>query len=119
MVVEQGDIFWAELEEPRGSETGYRHPYVIIQNDVFNSSRINTTIGIALTSNLSRAGIPGNVRLKKNEANLPKASVVNMMQILTIDKSDLKEKIGRLSRERVREILDGLRLVTEPREIQQ
>jgi mRNA interferase MazF len=117
MVIQQGDIFWVQLEEPKGSEPGYRHPYVIIQNDVFNASRINTTIGIALTSNLSRADIPGNVRLKKGEANLPKASVVNVTQILTIDKSDLKEKIGRLSRASIQEILDGLRLVTEPREI--
>ena len=117
MVVQQGDIFWVELEEPKGSGPGYRHPYVIVQNDVFNSSRINTTIGTALTSNLSRADIPANVRVKKGEANLPKASVVTATQIVTIDKSDLKEKIGRLSRDRVREILDGLQLVTEPREI--
>ena len=117
MVVQQGDVFWVELEEPSGSGPGYRHPYVIVQNDVFNASRINTTIGIALTSNLTRADIPGNVRLKKGEANLPKPSVVNVTQILTVDKSDLKEKIGRLSSARIREVLDGLRLVTEPRDI--
>lgn len=114
-MIRQGDIIWVELEEPRGSEPGYRHPYVIIQNDVFNASKINTTVGIALTSNLSRASIPGNVRLKKGEANLPKASVVTVTQVLTIDKNDLKEKVGKLSPGRIREILDGLRLVTEPR----
>jgi mRNA interferase MazF len=113
----QGDVFWVELARPRGSEPGYRHPYVIIQNDVFNSSRLNTTIGMALTSNLTRAGIPGNVLLKKGEANLPKTSVVNATQLFTIDKSDLSEKIGRLSSARVHEILNGLRLVTEQREM--
>ena len=117
MVIQQGDILWAQLEEPAGSEPGYRHPYVIIQNNVFNASRINTTIGIALTSNLARSSVPGNVLLKKGEAGLPKTSVVNVTQIMTLDKSDLKEKIGRLSSIRIREILDGLKLVTEPRAV--
>ena len=117
MVIRQGDVFWVELEEPRGSGPGYRHPYVIVQNDTFNASRINTTIGIALTSNLSRADIPGNVRLQKGEANLPRPSVANVTQILTIDKSDLGEKTGQLSHERIHEILDGLHLVTDPGEI--
>lgn len=117
MVILQGDIYWVELGIPSGSSPGYRHPYVIIQNDVFNASRINTTIGIALTSNLSRAHIPGNIRLKKGEANLPKASVVNVTQVITIDKSDLKEKIGHLSHNRIEEILRGLFLVIEPKEI--
>ena len=115
MVIRQGEIYWVELGAPRGSEPAYRHPYVIIQNDVFNSSAVATTIGIALTSNLARAGIPGNVRLKKGEANLPKASVVNVTQLLTINKSDLSEKIGTLSDSRVSEILAGLRLVTDPK----
>jgi mRNA interferase MazF len=117
MVIQQGDIFWAQLDEPAGSEPGYRHPYVIVQNNVFNASRINTIIGIALTSNLSRASVPGNVLLKKGEAGLPKSSVVNVTQVMTLDKSDLKEKIGRLSAVKIRDILDGLRLVTEPREV--
>ncbi len=117
MVILQGDIFWVELGEPHGSEPGYKHPYIIIQNDVFNVSRTNTTIGIALTSNLARANIPGNVRLKKGEANLPKASVVNVTQVMTIDKSDLIEKIGHLSQHHINEILSGLHLVIEPRKI--
>lgn len=117
MVIRQGDVFWVELGAPRGSEPGYRHPYVVIQNDVFNTSRIATTIAVALTSNLSRANIPGNVQLRKGEANLPKASVVNVTQVMTLDKSDLKQKIGSLSRERLGELLDGLQLVTEPRDI--
>jgi mRNA interferase MazF len=117
MVIRQGDIFWVALAEPRGSEPGYRHPYVIIQNDVFNASRINTTIGMALSSNVARAGVPGNVLLRKGEANLSKASVAVATQVITIDKADLKEKIGRLSAARVKELLAGLRLGTEPREI--
>jgi mRNA interferase MazF len=117
MVISQGDVFWVELAPPHGSEPGFRHPYVIIQNDVFNASRLNTTIGMALTSNTARAAIPGNVLLKKGEANLPKTSVANATQILTLDKSDLSEKFGRRSSSRVREILDGLRLVTEPRKV--
>lgn len=72
---------------------------------------------MALTSNLSRADIPGNVLLKKGEANLPKASVVNVTQVMTIDKSDLKERIGHLSRATTDDILNGLGLVTKPREI--
>jgi mRNA interferase MazF len=115
VVIRQGDIFWVELSPPHGSEPGFRHPYVVVQNDVFNSSRINTVIAAALTSNLSRAQIPGNVTLKKGEANLPKASVVNVTQVMTLDKSDLKEKIGSVSHDRIKEILNGLRLVTEPR----
>ncbi len=117
MVIQQGDIVWAQLDELAGSEPGHRHPYVIIQNNVFNASRINTTIGITLTSNLLRASIPGNILLRKGEAGLPRASVVNVTQIMTLDKSDLKEKIGRVSGKRIREILEGVRLATEPREV--
>ena len=115
MEIRQGDIFWIDLGEPRGSASGYKHPYVIIQNDLFNSSKINTVIGIALTSNMARAAVPGNVVLQKGEANLPKASVVNVSQLLTIDKSDLSERIGRVSKSRTLEILDGLQIITQPR----
>ncbi|RQW03491.1 type II toxin-antitoxin system PemK/MazF family toxin [candidate division KSB1 bacterium] len=117
MVINQGDVFWVDLGEPSESEPAYRHPHVIIQNNVFNRSRINTVIVCAITSNLKRASSPGNVLLKKNEANLPKASVVNISQIFTINKSDLIEKIGTLSRKRIDQILDGIRLITETRDI--
>jgi len=116
MVINQGDIFWIELDEPSGSEPGYLHPHVIIQNNLFNRSRINTVVVCVLTSNLRRANSPGNVLLEAGEADLPEQSVVNVSQILTIDKSQLGEKIGTLSAERVRQILDGIRLVVEPRE---
>jgi len=117
MVINQGDVFWVDLSEPSGSEPGYRHPHVVIQNNVFNRSRINTVVVCALTSNLKRAQAPGNVMLEKREANLPKQSVVNVSQIFTVDKRDLDEKIGTLSRRRVRQILDGVRLVIEPRDV--
>ncbi|MEG3895840.1 MULTISPECIES: type II toxin-antitoxin system PemK/MazF family toxin [unclassified Microcoleus] len=116
MVINQGDIFWIELDEPSGSEPGYLHPHVIIQNNLFNRSRINTVVVCVLTSNLRRANSPGNVLLEAGEADLPEQSVVNVSQILTINKSQLGEKIGTLSAERVRQILDGIRLVVEPRE---
>ena len=116
MVINQDDIFWIELDEPSGSEPGYLHPHVIIQNNLFNRSRINTVVVCVLTSNLRRANSPGNVLLEAGEGDLPEQSVVNVSQILTINKSQLGEKIGTLSAERVRQILDGIRLVVEPRE---
>ena len=117
MVIRQGDIFWVELPGPRGSEPGYRHPHVVIQNNVFNASRINTVVVCALTSSMKRASSPGNVSLKKREANLPKASVVNVTQIITLNKSDLKERIGTLSGKRIEEIIDGIKLLLESRDI--
>jgi len=117
MVINQGDVFWVDLDELSGSGPGYRHPHVVIQNNIFNRSRINTVVVCVLTSNLKRAQAPGNVLLEKGEANLPQQSVVNVSQIFTVDKRDLVEKIGTLSRQRVRQILDGIRLLTEPRDI--
>ena len=116
MVISQGDVFWVDLDDPSGSEPGYRHPHVVIQNNLFNRSRINTVVVCALTSNLNRASAPGNVLLALREANLPKRSVVNVSQIFTVDKTQLGEKIGTLSAKRVREILNGIQLLTEPRE---
>ncbi len=118
MAVSQGDVFWIDLGEPSGSGPGYRHPHVVIQNNVFNRSRINTVVVCALTSNLRRAKVPGNVLLEKGEANLPRRSVVNVSQIFTMDKRDLVEKIGTLSPGRVRQILDGVELLIEPRDTQ-
>ncbi|MBI5653317.1 MAG: type II toxin-antitoxin system PemK/MazF family toxin [Chloroflexi bacterium] len=116
MVINQGDIYWVDLDEPTGSQPGYRHPHVVVQNNVFNRSQIHTVVVCALTSNLKRASAPGNVLLDKKEANLPKPSVVNVSQILTVDKAQLSDYIGTLSSKRVREILNGMRLVLDPRE---
>lgn len=118
MVINQGDVFWIDLGEPDGSEPGYERPYVVIQNNVFNSSRLNTVIVCAITSTTKRANAPGNVMLNDGEANLPKPSVVLVSQVYTVDKSQLGEYIGTLSQKRVRQILQGLELVTEPRDIE-
>jgi mRNA interferase MazF len=118
MVIKQGDIYWVELAEPTGSEPGYSYPHVVIQNNVFNASRINTTIVCALSSNLKRAQSPGNVLLEPSEGNLPKQSVVVVSQVFTIDKTRLGEYIGVLSMRRVNQILAGIQLLTEPRDIE-
>lgn len=119
MAIKQGDIFWVDLGIPKGSGPGYRHPHVVIQNNVFNASKINTVVVCALTSNLKRAKAPGNVLLKKGEGNLKKDSVANISQIITADKSDLVERIGSLSSSRVKEIIEGVKLLIEPRELSQ
>ena len=116
MVIRQGDVFWIELLEPAGSEPGYRHPHVVVQNNLFNQSRIRTAVVCPITSNLRRAQAPGNVLLEEGEANLPKQSVVNVSQVFTVDKAQLSEHIGTLTPKRVRGILDGIQLVLEPRE---
>ena len=116
-MINQGDVFWIEFNEPSGSEPGYRHPHVVIQNNLFNRSRVNTVLVCTLTSNLKRSNAPGNVTLNKGEANLPKKSVVNISQIFTMNKSDLSEKIGTLSKDRIFQIFHGVRLITEPREV--
>jgi mRNA interferase MazF len=116
MVINQGDVYWVELEEPAGAEPGYTHPHVVVQNNLFNQSRIQTVVVCTLTSNLKRAEAPGNVLLDKGEANLPKASVVNVTQIFTVDKSQLGEYIGTLAPKRVREIINGIHLLIESRE---
>ena len=116
-MIRQGDLYWVELGEPSGSAPGYRHPHVVIQNDLFNCSRISTIVVCALTSNLTWADAPGNVRLRKGEGGLPKESVVNVSQVFTVDKADCAEKIGTLTGRRVREIIDGVMLVIEPRSV--
>jgi len=90
--------------------------HVVLQNNLFNHSRINAVVVCSITSNLKRAQAPGNVLLEKGEANLPRQSVVNVSQIFTVDKRDLVEKIGALSPKRLSEVLDGVRLLIEPRD---
>ena len=114
----QGDLYWIDLGDPQGSGPGYRHPHVVVQNDVFNQSRINTVVVCALSSNLKRAAAPGNVELKAGEGGLPKVSVVIVSQLFTVDKDQLVEQIGILSAKRTRQILDGIDLVLAPRDIE-
>jgi len=115
--IRQGDLYWIDLGDPVGSEPGYRRPYVVVQNNVFNSSRIATIVVCALTTNLRRGGLPGNVLLNPGEGGVPNASVVNVIQLYTVNKSELTEKIGALSSLRIRKILAGIHLILEPREI--
>jgi len=117
VVISQGDIFWIDLGEPPGSEPGYRHPYVVVQNNIFNRSRIGTAIVCALTSKSHLANVGGNVPLRPREGNLIRRSAVNVSQVFTVDKSQLVERIGTLSPGRVRQIVDGLMGVIEPREL--
>lgn len=117
MVISQGDIFWVDLGAPSGAAPGFRHPHVVVQNNVFNRSRIDTVVVCVLTSNVKRAQAPGNVLLDKGEAGLPKRSVVNVSQVFTVDKRDLHGKIGALSSRRMRQVLDGMYLLLEPRDL--
>jgi mRNA interferase MazF len=117
MEIKQGDIFWVNLGEPSGSGPAYRHPHLVVQNNIFNRSRINTVVVCSLTSNLERAKSPGNVMLEKGESNLPKQSVVNITQIFTVDKRQLVEKTGSLSRDRILQVLKGIELVITPRDV--
>ena len=107
--INRGDIFWVEPDESRGSIPGSPHPHVVIQDDVFNRSRIHTVIVCALTSNLKRANEPGNVLLDVGEGNLSKQSVVIVSQVSSVEKTQLGEYIGALSDGRVQQILDGMR----------
>ncbi|WP_394830339.1 type II toxin-antitoxin system PemK/MazF family toxin [Pendulispora rubella] len=110
MLIHRGDIHWiAPQDDAQGPAPNYAHPYVVVQDDWFNHSRITSVVVCALTSNLQRANEPGNVLLDPGEGNLPKQSVVVVSQIDAVDKSRLGERIGSLSDARVEQILDGLR----------
>ncbi len=112
-VIRQGDVFWVHLGGDTGSEPWGRRPAVILQHDRFNQTKLNTVVVLAITTNLTLAAFPGNVRLRKGEANLRQASVVNVTQIQTIDRARLAQKIGSLTRTRLREIWRGVLLVVE------
>jgi mRNA interferase MazF len=111
LVIQRGENWWADLQEPRGSEPGYRRPVLVIQSDAFNRSRIGTIVVAAISSNLDLAAAPGNVRLTRRESKLSRESVVNVSQLLTLDRRFLRERAGRLPADVVREIETGLRLV--------
>ena len=111
LVINQGDIYWVRLEDPRAAEPGIRHPYAVIQDNVFNHSRINTVVACALTSNIKRANTPGNVLLDVGEANLPEQSVVEVSKVSTVNKTQLGEYIGSLTERRTHQILAGMRFL--------
>ena len=111
MVINRGDIWWANLPLPVGSEPGYRRPVLVVQDDGFNRSQIQTIIAVILTSNLTLDQAPGNVYLPRNQTDLPKDSVANVSQIVTIDKAFLTEKITGLDEALMERVDEGLRLV--------
>lgn len=109
--MQRGEIWWASLPSPHGSEPGYRRPVLIVQQNDFNQSRISTVIAVILTSSLRLAEAPGNVLLKTKWTKLPKDSVANISQIITLDKSNLTECITSLPKLKMNEVDNGLRLV--------
>ncbi|MBA2563845.1 MAG: type II toxin-antitoxin system PemK/MazF family toxin [Gemmatimonadetes bacterium] len=111
MVIGQGDIFWADLPSPTGSGPGFRRPVVVAQGEALNRSRIATVVCVPLTSNVHWAEAPGNVLLTARSTRLPKDSVANVSQIVTIDRNLLAERVGRVSRRQMEAILDGIALV--------
>lgn len=111
MVIGQGDVCWADLGEPRGSEPGYRRPVVVVQSDDFNRSAIHTVVCVPLTSNRKWAASPGNVALTERDTGLPKPSVANITQLVTLDRDILSAAIGHLAPAKLDLVLSGIDLV--------
>jgi len=109
--MERGTVWWAQLPEPIASEPGFRRPVIIIQSNAFNRSRIRTIVAVVLTSNLRLAEAPGNVLIPATDSGLPKDSVANVSQIITLDRTFLTEKCGRISSRIMKAVDDGIRLV--------
>ncbi len=111
LVINQGNVYWLQLADAGGLEPGIPHPHVVIQDNVFNHSRINTVVVCALTSNIKRASLPGNVLLESGEANLPRQSVVEVSKVSSVDKTQLGEYIGSLTEGRINQILAGMQFL--------
>jgi mRNA interferase MazF len=111
VVIAQGEVWWATLAEPEGSAPGFRRPVVVVQGDSFNRSRIATVVCVALTSNLKLAEAPGNVVLPPRITGLERDSVANVSQIVTLDKGSLAERAGKLPRQKLELLLDGIDVV--------
>ena len=111
MVISQGEVWWADLRRPTGSEPGFRRPVVVVQGDALNRSRIATVVCVPLTSNLKWADAPGNVLLAARSTSLSKDSVANVSQIVALDKTTLTERVGKLSAAKVELLLSGINVV--------
>jgi mRNA interferase MazF len=107
----RGEIWWVDLGIPFGSEPGFKRPVLIVQDDSFNESNINTIIVVSITSNLNLAEAPGNVLLSKKDSNLSKESVVNVSQIVTLDRERFLDKVGKLKSSKMADVEEGLKLV--------
>ena len=108
MVISQGDVWWADLGEPVGSEPGFRRPVIVVQGDNFNRSALRTAVAVPLTSNLRWTAAPGNVRLTARATGLPRDSVANVSQLVALDRSILIERVGRLSSSKLELVLAGI-----------
>jgi len=108
VVISQGDVWWADLGAPVGSEPGFRRPVIVVQGDSFNRSALRTVVAVPLTSNLRWAAAPGNVRLSARAAGLPRDSVANVSQLVALDRSILIERVGRLSSSKLELVLAGI-----------
>jgi mRNA interferase MazF len=111
VVISQGDICWASLSAPTGSPPGFRRPVVIVQDDAFNASRLATTVVVPLTSNLRWSSAPGNVLLTAERTGLPRDSVANVSQIITVHRGILSDRVGRLATSEIQLILGGIDLM--------
>ena len=110
-MVSQGEVWWADLGGPAGAEPGYRRPVVVVQGDMFNGSKISTVACVALTGNIGWAEAPGNVLLSPRQTGLPKQSVANVSQIVTLDKAVLGECVAKVPRSKMDLILAGINIV--------
>ena len=110
-MIAQGEVWWADLDAPSGSEPGFRRPVVVVQSDAFNRSRIATVVCVAVTSNLKWAEAPGNVLLDARATGLDRSSVANVSQIVTVDRATFTKRVGRLSQAKLQLIIDGIDLV--------
>jgi len=113
MVIRKGSVYWVDFSPAKGSEPMGKRPGLVLQNDLLNDSKLNTVIVAAITSTMKFGDLPGNVKLHKGEANLPRPSVINMTQIKTVDKRSLREKIGTLSKDRMIQVHKGLNLIMD------
>ena len=113
MVVARREVWWADLDEPRESEPGFRRPILIVQADAFNRSRLRTVVGVALSSNTRLLDAPGNVLLPASRTGLPRDSVANVTQLLTLDKEYLVERAGRIAPKLMAQVAGGMRLVLD------
>ena len=111
MVIERGEVWWADLGEPAGSEPGCRRPVVVVQSDAFNRSRLRTVIAVVLMTNIRLVEAPGNVLLPAKATGLPRDSVANVSQVITVDRDFLLERAGRIRGQLLQDVDKGLRLV--------
>jgi len=113
VVVARGEIWWADLAEPRGSEPGFRHPILVLQANAFNRSRLRTVVGVVVSSNTRLLNAPGNVLLRSKEVGLPRDSVANVTQFVTVDRDYLEERAGKVPAKTLARVDAGLRLVLD------